>query len=208
MDASGFRKAASVLSREHGLSVLRCLSSGEWRIASELSRTLRVHTSTVSNLLAPMYELGILQRRVRTSHTRSTFEYRMPSTRVALEVDFRSPPDLLPEAIAYCVACIASVFAKVERLGVPGVVERMEACLGTTREKMGEALSARLRGQGAGHVRTAFEEVYQELLAIAAESIGRGAANRVFDTAASEARQGREAIVDRFNLRSRTGGSV
>ena len=206
MDARGFRKAASVLSREHGIRLLRYLSSGEWHIASEVSRALDIHTSTVSNLLVPMYELGILQRRLRTSHVRSTFEYRMLSPRVALELDFQSPPDLDKEAVAYCVACVANVFAKVERLGLPGILERLEAHLGTTQPDLDKDLSERLLRKGAGPVRKTFGEILGALHAIIADSIGRAAANRVFDTAAEEARRGHEDVVHRHNLLYRAGG--
>lgn len=207
MDARGFRRAALVLSREHGVRLLRYLSSGEWHIASELSRALKVHTSTVSNLLAPMYELGFLQRRVRKTQNRSTFEYRMPSTRIALELDFQDPADPQDERAAYYGACIGNVFARLERLGWPGIVEKMEVFLGISREDLPTALSPHFLKHGEKGVRTAYTEIQQALLAIAADSIGSAAATRIFEDSAREAQNGRGTASGRHGLPSRPGGS-
>lgn len=207
MDERGFRRAASVLSREHGIRVLRYMSSGDWRIASEVSRALDVHTSTVSNLLAPMFELGFLQRRVRSSQTRSTFEYRMPGTRVAIEIEFSSPKEPLDEEIAYSIACIENVFRAVDRLGWPGLSERMERSVGTSRDRLDPDLSARLRKEGSRGFKSAFAGIQRELLSVVAEVIGRGAAVRIFESAATAARQDREKVAGRTRLQPKPGAT-
>lgn len=205
MDERGFRRAASVLSREHGIRVLRHLSSGEWRIASEVSRALNVHTSTVSNLLAPMYELGFLQRRVRSSTTRTTFEYRLPSTRIVLDLDFK-PTNVTEESAAYYTACIEHALARLERLGWPALVDRIVSHLGSSRDRIPADLSARFNDTKARGLKEYFSEVQRDLIALAAESIGRAAAVRLFDTAAKDARKGREELVDKLRLLPQSGG--
>ena len=66
MDEGSFSQAVSLLSGEHSLAILRYLAPGEWRIASDVSRALHIHTTTASKFLAGMHALGFLDRRVES----------------------------------------------------------------------------------------------------------------------------------------------
>src|SRR3972149_461868 len=107
MDEKSFSDAVALLSGEHALPILRCLAGGEWRIASDVSRALHIHTTTASKFLSGMHVLGFLDRRLRKSHTRSAFEYRIGIPRIALDLELsegpappRGAPDYYPGSVA------------------------------------------------------------------------------------------------------------
>jgi hypothetical protein len=82
-----FIRAARVLSSDHGLRILRVFSDDQWKIASEISSQLDIHTSTASKYLDLLHGRGLLERRVRKTVRRSTFEYHLKSPTIMLELD-------------------------------------------------------------------------------------------------------------------------
>jgi hypothetical protein len=87
MDDEEFIRAARVLSSDHGLRILRVLSDDQWKIASEISSHLDIHTSTASKYLGLLHGRGLIDRRIRKTGRRSTYEYHLKRPNVSLEVD-------------------------------------------------------------------------------------------------------------------------
>lgn len=129
MDEKDFSGVVSLLSGEYGLEILRYLSPGDWRIASDVSRALGIHTTTASKFLAGMHRTGFLERRVRKSRTRRTFEYRLPSPQIALTLDLSPGHEPVREALDFYLDYVANVLAKTRRLGWPGIETAFEARL-------------------------------------------------------------------------------
>src|SRR2546425_1501086 len=205
MDEKMFSKAVALLSGEHSLAILRSVASGEWRIASDVSRALDIHTTTASKFLSGMHALGFLERRVRKSRTRSAFEYRLTNTRIALDLELASGPTPLREASDFYLEYVSKVLEKTRRLGWPGIAERLEARLEKNRNGLKEHLFTRILdgggARGMDDLRTLFQEIHREFLEITSESMGRPTARRLLSGAADEARKGRVDIVDRYGLR-------
>src|SRR2546428_13075176 len=121
MDEGSFSQAVSLLSGEHSLSILRYLAPGEWRIASDVSRALHIHTTTASKFLGGMHALGFLDRRLRKSKTRSAFEFRIAAPRITLDLELMAGPAPLRSALDSYLksACTASPAGSGP--GCPGV---------------------------------------------------------------------------------------
>lgn len=94
MDDEEFIRAARVLSSDHGLRVLRAFSDDRWKIASEISSNLDIHTSTASKYLAQLHKQGLLERRMRKTGRRSTFEYHLRTPTLLLELDLSGSQDI------------------------------------------------------------------------------------------------------------------
>src|SRR3989442_13915736 len=92
MEERAFSQAVNLLGGEHSLPILKYLLAGEWRIPSDVSPALDIHTTTASKFLAGMHAPGFLERRVRKSRTRSAYENRPTGTRVTLDLEHRSRP--------------------------------------------------------------------------------------------------------------------
>lgn len=205
MDQKAFSDAVSVLSGEHGVSILQYLSSGGWHIASDVARELSIHTTTASKFLGRMHDLGFLDRRLRKSHTRSAFEFRLPSKRLTLELEFDSGPEPLRDALDFYLDYVSQALAKARRLGWPGIEERMESRLRTTRDGLKEHLFTRILdgggARGMDDLKELFREIHAEFLEITGEAMGRATAHRILSGAAEEAAKGREDVVNRYGLR-------
>ena len=209
MDEKTFSEAVALLSGEHSLPILRYLGSGEWRIASDVSRALDIHTTTASKFLAGMHGLGFLERRVRKSRTRSALEYRMMGSRITLDLELSDGPTPLKEALDYYLDYVSTVLEKIRRLGWPGIDGKLEARLEKNRNGLKENLFTRILDGGGARgmedLRALFRDISQEFLAITSEAMGRATALRLLSGAAEEARKGRESLVDRYDLRSILG---
>lgn len=205
MDEKSFSEAVALLSGEHSLAILRYLAGGEWRIASDASRALHIHTTTASKFLGGMHALGFLDRRLRKSHTRSAYEYRIASPRIALDLELAEGPAPLKEAMDFYLAYVSNVLERGRRLGWPAIAEKLEARL--ARDKTGsteELFSRLLRGEGARgmeELRSMLQGIQREFLTITAASMGTDTARRLLSGAADEARKGHEEIVERYGLR-------
>jgi hypothetical protein len=205
VDEKSFSEAVALLSGEHALPILRCLAGGEWRIASDVSRTLHIHTTTASKFLGGMHALGFLDRRLRKSHTRSAYEYRIATPRIALDLELEEGPAPLREAMDFYLAYVSNVLERGRRFGWPAIADKLEAGLALDRSGSKEELFSRLlRGDGARgmeELRSMFQGIQHEFLTITTASMGTDTARRLLSGAADEARKGHEAIVDRYGLR-------
>ena len=205
MDEKSFSEAVALLSGEHSLSILRYLAGGEWRIASDVSRSLHIHTTTASKFLGGMHALGFLDRRLRKSHTRSAYEYRIANPRIALDLELAEGPAPLREAMDFYLAYVSNVLERGRRLGWPAIADKLEARLARDRTGSKEELFSRLlRGEGARgmeELRSMFQGIQREFLAITAASMGTDTAHRLLSGAADEARKGCEDVVERYGLR-------
>src|SRR5438093_2705786 len=206
MDEKTFAEAVALLSGEPSLAILKYLSSGEWRIASDVSRGLDIHTTTASKFLGGMHTLGYLERRVRKSQTRRAFEYRLSATRVSLELELVEGPAPIREALDFYLDYVSKVLDKARRLGWPGIAEKVEARLETNRNGLKEHLFTRILdgggARGMDDLRTLFREIHLEFLEITSEAMGRGTAQRLLSGAAEEAEKGHGDVVDRYELRT------
>jgi hypothetical protein len=205
MDEKSFSEAVALLSGDHALPILRGLAGGEWRIASDVSRALHIHTTTASKFLSGMHALGFLDRRLRKSHTRSAFEYRIATPRIALDLELTEGPAPLREALDYYLEYVSNVLARGRRLGWPAIAEKLEARLDRDRNGSKEELFSRLLhgggARGMEELRSLFQGIHGEFLAITSASMGTDTARRLLEGAADEARKGHEEIVDRYGLR-------
>jgi len=205
MDEGSFSQAVSLLSGEHSLSILRYLAPGEWRIASDVSRALHIHTTTASKFLGGMHALGFLDRRLRKSKTRSAFEFRIAAPRITLDLELMDGPAPLREALDYYLEYVSNVLASGRRLGWPGIAEKLEARVEKNRNASKGALFGQvLRDDGARgmeELRALFRGIHGEFLQITSASMGTDTARKLLGGAADEARKGREEIVDRYGLR-------
>ena len=87
MNDEEFIRAARALSSDHGLRILKALSDERWKIATEISMSLGIHTSTATKYLTQLYQGGLLERRVRKTGNRFTHEYHLRSPKVMLGLD-------------------------------------------------------------------------------------------------------------------------
>ncbi len=205
MDQKAFSDAVAALAGEHGLRILRYLASGEWHIASDVARALEIHTTTASKFLARMHELGVLERRVRKSHTRTTFEYRFATRRLTLELEFDNTPEPFQDAIDFYLEYVSRVLTKARRFGWPGIEEQMEKRLQTGHGGLKEHLYSRILDAGGVRrmdgLKSLFGGIHREFLAIASVAMGHSTARRILAGAVEEAAKGHERIVDRYGLR-------
>ncbi len=206
MDEKDFSGAVALLSGEYGVSILRYLSAGDWRIATDASKTLGIHTTTASKFLAGMHRLGFLERRVRKSRTRRTFEYRLPSPQITLTLDLASGHEPIREALDFYLDYVSNVLAKTRRLGWPGIETALEARLSTRHGGLKEHLFTRILdgggARGMDELKGLFGEIHEEFLEIAGGAMGPSTARRILAAAADEAAKGREAVVERHRLRA------
>ena len=210
IDEHAFSEAVALLSGQHSLPILRYLSAGEWRIATEVSRALRIHTTTASKFLGGMHDLGFLERRLRKSRTRGAYEYRLASHRITLDLEFVAGPEPLREALGFYLDYVSGVLAKAHRLGWPGIEDRLEARLERNRVGLKENLFTRILdgggARGMDQLKALFREVHGDFLAVAGEALGGTTARRILAGALEEAQKGREDLVARYALRAALEG--
>ena len=77
----------SVLGNEGILDTLLCVKEHDWTTASEIAEIMDTHVATAVKRLSNLYEIGILDRRVRKGKTRSAQEYSLNSTSIGLDID-------------------------------------------------------------------------------------------------------------------------
>jgi hypothetical protein len=91
-----------LLSNDICIDILRTIHGKRWCIASDVSRSLDIHTTTAQKYLSRMHEVGLLQRRVRVGKTRSTFEYIIDGPKIQFELDLNrlfQDNSALPKAV-------------------------------------------------------------------------------------------------------------
>ena len=77
----------AVLGTEGILDTLLCVRSLEWATASEVAEEMNSHVATAVKRLSGLYDIGILDRRVRKGRTRSAQEYALLSPSFGLDID-------------------------------------------------------------------------------------------------------------------------
>lgn len=187
MDTETFRQAATLLSGEYSLAILRELRDEGWHLSSEVARALGIHVSTASRFLQSLAELGLVERR---RHDSRTSEYRIRSTRVLLEVDIGDDSGPLREAVDFYVAYFQFLFQEIRHLGLPKIEGEMERTLVAEHQELRsmvfEQMIAGSQG-GIDHLRDLMGALHKDLWDVCSQSLGRPTARRVFETALQEA---------------------
>ncbi|MEE9116278.1 MAG: hypothetical protein V3U09_05210 [Thermoplasmata archaeon] len=130
MDDEEFIRAARVLSSDHGLPILRVLSDDQWKIASEISSHLDIHTSTASKYLVLLHGRGLLDRRTRKTGRRSTYEYHLKRPTIMLEVDLSGGRDLKAlDCWDACLALFHRIISAANDRGFPGIDDSIDDLL-------------------------------------------------------------------------------
>ncbi|HII39844.1 MAG TPA: winged helix-turn-helix transcriptional regulator [Thermoplasmata archaeon] len=187
MDPNTFRQAATLLSGEYSLEILRQLRDGKWHLSSEVARDLGIHVSTASRFLQRLAELGLVERR---RHDARTSEYRVRSARLQIEVDLADDSGPLREAVDFYVAYFHSLFQQIRQLGIPQVEGDMEHTLGAEHQDLRSAVFEQMiAGSGGGleHLRDLMAALHRDLWDVCSQSVGKPAARKVFQTALQEA---------------------
>lgn len=187
MDAATFRQAVTILSGEYGVPILQALRDGDWHLSSGVARTLNIHVSTASRFLQRLSELGLVERQ---RHDARTWEYRVRSSRFALEVDLADDSGSLREAVDFYVAYFQFLFREIRHLGLPRIEGEMERTLVAQHQELRSVVFQQMiEGSqgGLGHLRDLMGALHKELWDVCAQSLGPPVAQQVFRTALREA---------------------
>jgi ribosomal protein S25 len=187
MDTQSFRQAATLLSGEYSLSILRELRDGSWHLSSEVARALRIHVSTASRFLYRLSELGLVERRRRDARTS---EYRVRSPRLMIEVDLTDDSGPLREAVDFYVAYFQYLLQEIRYLGLPKIEGALERTLVAEHQELRSLVFEQMiEGSGGGldHLRELMGSLHKELWDVCSQSLGRPTARKVFQTALREA---------------------
>jgi predicted transcriptional regulator len=87
MKKEDIRRMLFVLGKEHCLDVMINLNKNGWQTASEVAKDLNIHIATAVKYLSELYELELVDRRVKRGKTRKAFEYQMRDPKVRIEFD-------------------------------------------------------------------------------------------------------------------------
>ncbi len=87
MKKEDIRRMLFVLGKEHCLDVMININKNGWQTASEVARDLNIHIATAVKYLSELYELDLVDRRVKRGKTRKAFEYQMRDPKVRIEFD-------------------------------------------------------------------------------------------------------------------------
>ena len=87
MKKENMRKMLFVLGKEHCLDVMICVYKNGWQTASQVARDLNIHIATAVKYLSELYELGLVDRRIKKGKTREAFEYQLKNPKIKIEVD-------------------------------------------------------------------------------------------------------------------------
>ncbi len=187
MDLPTFRQAATLLSGEYSLAILRELRDGGWHLSSEVARTLGIHVSTASRFLQRLGELGLVERQRRDART---FEYRVRSTRLLLEVDLADESAPLREAVDFYVAYFQRLFQEIRQLGLPNVEGEAERALVAEHDELRSVVFQQLiEGSNGGleHLRGLMASLHRDLWDVCSQSLGRPTAQKIFEAALQQA---------------------
>src|SRR3989442_13301390 len=183
MDQQTFRQAILLLSGENSVAILRALRDGDWHLASEVARSLHVHIPTASKFLQRFGELGLVDRK---PHDARTFEYRLRSAHLRLEVDFEDDGGPLREVIDFYVAYFHSLFERIRYVGTPAIEIEMEHRLTTNHQELRKAVFDQMvDGTEAGLDRLpgVVAAVHRDVWNVAAHGLGGTSAEGVFQAA-------------------------
>ena len=187
MDPDTFREAATLLSGEYSLAILRELRDGGWRLSSEVASALGIHVSTASRFLQRLAELGLVERR---RHDARTSEYRVRSSRVQLEVDLADDSGPLREAVDFYVAYFQFLFQEIRHLGLPHVEGEMERTLVAEHQELRSVVFEQMIAgsqRGLDHLRDLMGALHKDLWDVCSQSLGGATAKKAFQAALLEA---------------------
>jgi len=88
MNKERFQRAAFVLGKDHCLFVVETLYLKEWSTATEIAEELKIHTATAVKYLAELYEIGIVEKRIRAGKYKDALEYRLINSEINLTLNF------------------------------------------------------------------------------------------------------------------------
>ena len=187
MDQETFRRAISLLSGEHSMSILRSLRDGSWHLSSEIARALGIHITTASKFMQRFAELGLVERR---AHDSRTFEYRLRSPRLRFDVDLADDAGPLREVIDFYVAYFHSLFERIRYFGTPAIQTEMEHRLTTDHQELRKAVFDQMIGGtegGLDYLRELVADVHRDLWSVCAQGLGATTARGVFQGALRDA---------------------
>ncbi len=187
MDQRSFRQAVLLLSGDHSLAILKAMRGGEWHLSSELARALNIHITTASKFLQGLADLGVVERR---AHDGRTYEYRLATPHLRLEIDLADEVGPLREAVDFYVTYFQVLFERIRRLGWPSVETEMQHRLTTDHQELRAAIfQEMIAGSNGGldRLRDLVAAVHRDIWSICSQSLGRSTAERVFQKALREA---------------------
>lgn len=187
MDHRSFRQAVLLLSGDHALEILKAMRDGVWHLSSEVARTLDIHVTTASKFLQRLAELGLVEQR---PHDGRTFEYRLASSRLSLEVDLLDEAGPLREAIDFYVTYFHTLFDRIRRLGWPSVEAEMQHRLTADHQELRSAIfDEMIAGSDGGldRLRELVASLHRDIWSVCSQTLGHSTAERVFQTALREA---------------------
>ena len=187
MDPVTFRQAATLLSGEYSIAILKALRDGRWHLASELARHVDIHVSTASRFLQRLAELGIIERRPHDSRT-SEFRVRTPHLRLELDLLDDSAP--LREAVDFYVSYFQSLFERIRHVGETNLEGQMQVRLSTQHEELRRAVFEHMIAGSQGgldRLRELMGALHRDLWAVCSGSLGVAAAQGVFRGALEDA---------------------
>jgi DNA-binding MarR family transcriptional regulator len=187
MDPVTFRQAATLLSGEYSIAILKALRDGRWHLASEMAHALDIHVSTASRFLQRLAELGIIERRPHDSRT-SEFRIRTPYLRLELDLLDDSAP--LREAVDFYVSYFQSLFERIRNLGATNVEGQMESRLSAQHEELRRAVFEHMLAGSQGgldRLRELMAALHRDLWTVCSGSTGTVPAKKVFQGALEDA---------------------
>lgn len=222
MNDEEFVRAAGVLSSDFGLRILRVFSDNEWRIASEVSSDLDIHTSTASKYLANLYKSGFLERRVRKTGRRSAFEYHLKSSKVHLELEICGDSKIGAfDAWQTCLEVFYQLIVHGIRMGFLEFADEAERLVQKLRSETGvehlcfydarcnievvkrlvrKRIEERRLDDNLSEVKETSRLVFSALRTLCEKRIGKIATERLFACVLSEIDQGQRSTCDELGL--------
>lgn len=183
MDYRTFQQAATLLSGEYSLAILRAMRDGGWHLSSEIAKGLDIHVSTASRFLQRLAELGLVERR---SHDARSFEYRLHNPQLRLELDLLDDAGPLREAVDFYVAYFQFLFEAIRALGPANVEGELERRLGSQHQDLRASVFEQMitgSNEGLDRLRTLMAAVHRDLWQACSQSLGPATAEKVFQSA-------------------------
>jgi hypothetical protein len=222
MDDEDFIRAARVLSSDHGLRILRVFSDDRWKIASEVSSYLDIHTSTASKYLVLLHKGGLLERRTRKTGRRSTFEYHLLRPTIMLELNLSDRHEVrATEGWEASITIFHRLIEAGNELGfsdfgkdIDKLVQKLEVetdlgCLSLFDPKCDVSVARVLarkkieEGQldnSFSRVKDVSQVVFEAVKSFCVEKFGSSGAKKIFKSVMSEVERGNGRIVRELGL--------
>lgn len=208
MKREQFKETVDILAGSHGLTILNLLHSRGWLIASDVASRLDIHTTTASKYLTKLYEVGILERRIKKCRTRKAYEYKLRSTRISIDFDVTESRDTnLVQACEFYSALLFAVLEKTQKIGwamiSPALEEALSELQDSSKQEIsdviacidlegGEASTLRNLTEALGSgdldcdladLKGAFRLLFESVLGLCCEGVGTNTARGIFKLA-------------------------